>query len=218
MPQITAILPQKKIKGRFNIYLDGHFAVGIDEATLAKNLLKIGKHLTNDQVAKLIKETTLGRLTDQALRFLSYRQRSEKEIIDYLTRKIAQSQNIKFREALQSPQVAAVLVKLKRYNYVNDTEFAKWWIASRIQSHPAGTHLLKLELRRKGISPQIIEKVLTKVPNERKLAIRLIEKKIKKWQKLPPPKLKNKVYTFLLSRGFGWDIAREVVVFLTKKG
>lgn len=217
MPQITAIIPQKKRKNRFNIYLDGYFAFGIDEDALVKNLLKVGNNLTNDQVAKLVEETTLGKLTDQALRFLSYRQRSEKEIKVYLTRKIAQKENIKYDQAVQSPQVSAVLAKLKRYNYVNDTEFAKWWITSRIKSHPMGKYLLKLELKRKGISPQIIESILEKVPSERKLAINLIEKKIKKWPKLSPVNFKKKVYAHLLARGFGWDIARETVAFLTKR-
>lgn len=218
MPQITAIEPQKKRKNRFNIYLDGQFAFGVDENALVKNRLKVGERLTNNQVANLIKETTLGKLTDLALRFLSYRQRSEKEIKVYLTRKIAQKENIKAKDAVQSPQVSAVLAKLKKYSYINDTEFAKWWVASRIESHPMGKYLLKQELRRKGISPQIVESILLKVPDERKLAINLIEKKIKKWPKLPPLQFKKKAYAFLLSRGFGWDVAKETVAFLAKKG
>lgn len=217
MPQITTIEPQKKKSGRFNIFLDGQFAFGVDENALVKNRLKVGERLTNNQVANLIKETTLSKLTDLVLRFLSYRQRSEKEIKVYLTRKIAQKENIKYDQAVQSPQINAVLAKLKRYNYVNDTEFAKWWIASRIKSHPMGKYLLKQELRRKGISPQIIESILEKVPSERKLAINSIEKKIKKWPKLSPAELKKKVYAHLLARGFGWDTARETVAFLTKK-
>lgn len=217
MPQITAIEPQKKRKNRFNIYLDGQFAFGVDENALVKNRLKVGERLTNNQKDMLIRETTLGKLTDLVLRFLSYRQRSEKEIKVYLTRKIAQKENIKAKDAVQSPQVSAVLAKLKRYNYVNDTEFAKWWVASRLQSHPMGKYLLKQELRRKGISPQIIESILEKVPSERKLAINLIEKKIKKWPKLSPVNFKKKVYAHLLLRGFGWDTARETVAFLTKK-
>lgn len=217
MPQITAIEPQKKRKNRFNIYLDGQFAFGVDENALVKNRLKVGERLNNNQVENLIKETTLGKLTDLALRFLSYRQRSEKEIKVYLTRKIAQKENIKAKDAVQSPQVSAVLAKLKKYSYINDIEFAKWWITSRIKSRPMGRYLLKQELRRKGISPQIIESLLTRVPSERKLAINLIEKKIEKWPKLSPPQFKKKVYAYLLSRGFGWDVVKETVAFLAKR-
>ena len=87
MPQITSIEPQKKRSGRFNIFLDGEFAFGIDENVLVKNAIKKGQELSNVQIAKIIKDNELAKLFDKSLRFLSYRPRSEKETVDYLAKK-----------------------------------------------------------------------------------------------------------------------------------
>lgn len=217
MPQITSIEPQKKKKGRFNVFLDGQFAFGIDENTLVKNLLKVGQILTKNQVERLVKETILGKLTDQALRFLSIRPRSEKEVVDYLVQKIARRENIKYQEAKQSPLIDTVIVKLKRYKYLDDRQFAKWLVNSRIKLGPRGLFLIKQELIHKGISKENIESVLIGYPDQRVLAQRAIEKKLKKWHGLSRIDLKKKIYTYLAGRGFDFETIKQVFAFLTKK-
>lgn len=216
MPQITSIEPQKKRKNRFNIFLDGDFAFGADENILAKFQLAAGKTITLNQVEKLIKENELGKLMDQTLRFLSYRPRSEKEVVDYLTKKISQKENIKYLQAKESPLITQVIIKLKRYKYLNDLEFAKWLVGSRLRSKPVGLSLIKVELKRKGISQEIIESTLSKYPSQIKLAQRAVEKKLKRWQKLPPLEFKKKIYAYLISRGFNYETIEAVFAFLKK--
>ncbi|KKQ89730.1 MAG: Regulatory protein RecX [Candidatus Curtissbacteria bacterium GW2011_GWC2_38_9] len=216
MPRITSVKPQKR-KERFNIFLDGKFAFGVDENILVKNHLKVGKILTGDQIDKLIKETVLGKLFDQALRFLSYRPRSEKEITTYLAQKIAKRENIKFREAKESPLIGAVALKLKRYNYLDDRQFAKWLVGLRIKSASRGLSLIKQELIQKGIDKEIIQSLLSKYPNQTLIAKKAIEKKLKRWQGLSELGLKKKVYAYLASRGFDFETIKEVFAFLLKR-
>ena len=216
MPRITSIKPQKR-KERFNIFLDGKFAFGVDENILVKNHLKVGQILTGDQIEKLIKETILGKLLDQALRFLSYRPRSQKEVTTYLTQKIAKRENIKFREAKESPLIDAVALKLKRYNYLDDHEFAKWLIDLRIKSASRGFSLIKWELIQKGVDRDIIESILSIHPNQTLIAKKAIEKKLKRWQGLSELDLKKKVYAYLASRGFDFETIKEVFAFLLKR-
>lgn len=217
MPQVTAIEPQKKRSGRFNIYLDGHFAFGVDENILVKNRLKVNQQLADDQVQNLVKETILGKLKDQALRFLSYRPRSEKEIKDYLAKKIARSENIKFALALESPLIDKIIYKLSRYGYLNDHEFARWWFDSRMQRSPRGPAFIKAELVKKGIDKEIIENVLDRSPDQVALAKKAVAKKLKRWQVLPLLVFKKKVYSYLLGRGFDFDTVKEAFAFLAKK-
>ncbi|MBI2327287.1 RecX family transcriptional regulator [Candidatus Curtissbacteria bacterium] len=219
MPQITAIEPQKsskRRKSRFNIYLDGNFAFAVDENTLVKNNLRINQQITQEQVEKLLKETVLSKFQDLALRFLSYRQRSEKEVRDYLTNKIAKKENIKYQEAKESPLIEKIISKLRRYNYLNDRQFAKWWIAAR-KFRPKGLNLIKLELIKKGIDKDIIEEVLSGSGSQLELAQIALTKKIKKFQKLPPIELKKRVYQYLSNRGFDYDTIRQVFAHLVKK-
>lgn len=217
MPLVTAIEPQKKRPNRFNIYLDGQFAFGVDEIVFAKNRLEINQNLTNEQIEGIIKETGLSKLIDLSLKFLSYRPRSEKEVIDYLVKKISQSEGLKYNQAKESPLITKVITKLKNYNYLDDKEFAEWWLESRLRSKPKGVNLIKAELFRKGVSREIIEKSLGNPINQIDLAKKAVEKKLRRWQNLPPQEVKKKFYSFLLTRGFDLETTKEVFASLTKK-
>ena len=217
MPQISSIEPQKKIKNRFNVFIDGNFAFGIDENTLVKNNLRINQVLSQSEIEKIIKDNSLAKLQDAGLRFLSYRQRSEKEVRDYLINKIAKDENIKYSQAKDSPLVELALSKFRKYNYINDLEFAKWWVSSRTRTRPKGHQVIRLELQRKGIDKDTIEAVLNKSPNQKVLAKKAIEKKIARWQKLPPVELKKKVYRYLVSRGFDFETIKETFAHFAKK-
>ena len=217
MPLITSIEPQKKRKNRFNIFLDEEFGFAADENVLLKYNLKISQSLTESQIEKLIKENELGKLMDQSLRFLSYRPRSEKEVVDYLIGKISQKENIKYSQAKESPLIKQVVLKLKKYKYLDDFEFANWLVRSRIRSKPQGLSLVKFDLEKKGIDDEIINSIIAKYPDQTVLAKRAIEKKLANWQKLPKGDFKKKIYQYLASRGFNFETIGEVFANLEKK-
>lgn len=217
MPEISKVEPQKKHEKRFNIFLDGQFAFGISDENLLKNNLKIGKKLSDEDIAKILSSEETGKLTDIATNFLSYRPRSEKEIVDHLTKKISVRDGVKFQEAQESPLIAKVINKLKRYKYINDLEFARWYVESRLRSRPRALAVIKMELRRKGIQKEIIESVTQSSDDELTLAKNALLKKAKRWQKLSNVDLKKKVYQYLASRGFGFETIKEAFAMLTKK-
>ena len=217
MPRITSIEPQKKRKNRFNIFLDEQFAFAADETVLSKYKLKIGQQLNHSQVERLIKENELGKLIDQSLRFLSYRPRSEKEVVDYLIGKISKKENIKYFQAKESSLIKQVILKLKRYKYLDDLEFANWLVRSRIRSKPQGLSLVKFDLKKKGIDSDIINSIIAKYPNQTILAKRAIEKRLANWQKLPKGDFKKKIYQYLANRGFNFETIGEVFANLEKK-
>src|SRR3990167_1071369 len=217
MPLITSIEPQKKRKNRFNIFLDEEFGFAADENVLLKYNLKISQSLTQSQIEKLIKENELGKLMDQSLRFLSYRPRSEKEVVDYLIGKISQKENIKYSQAKESPLIKQVVLKLKKYKYLDDFEFANWLVRSRIKSKPQRLSLVKFDLEKKGIDDEIINSIIAKYPDQTVLAKRAIEKKLANWQKLPKGDFKKKIYQYLASRGFNFETIGEVFANLEKK-
>ena len=217
MPQITSIEPQKRRKGRFNIYVEGQFSFAADENLLAKNMLVTGKSLTADQIEKLIGENEAGKLFDASLRFLSYRPRSEKEVADFLVKKIARAENIKFTEATQSPVISQIITRLKKQSFLDDEEFADWWVKVRTGSQPKGPYLIKRELTGKGIDKEIIEKAISKIKNQPAFGRNVIEKKIKTWKKLTMFELKNKIYQHLARRGFDSAAIKEVIAQIVKK-
>ena len=78
MKKITAISVQKKNPNRVNIYLDGEYAFGVARITAA--WLKNGDELSDEKISKLLAEDAREWAYQQALLYLSYRARSEKEI------------------------------------------------------------------------------------------------------------------------------------------
>jgi len=207
MPEITAIEPQKRKKDRFNIFLDGEFAFGLDLEAVAGNNLKIGQNLSQEEIEKLVLENEVGKILDRVLRFLSYRQRSEKEIGDYLKR----------RET--GPKVVKIIFeKLEKYGYINDLEFAKAWVESRNRSRPKGNIVLRLELYKKGIDREIIDEILENNKSlQAELAKKAAEKKIRRFSRLPYKDFFKKMTAYLLSRGFDWQTTKSTVDSLWEK-
>lgn len=215
MPQITAISPQKK-KERFNIFINDKFALSANLETILNYNLKVGTLISEAKIQEISSGERLFKLTDLATNYLSYRPRSVKEVQNYLAAKIAKLEGIKFGQAKESPQISSIIAKLKRYNLLDDREFAAWFVKSRIKSQPKSPTYIKMELRAKGIDQDIIEKVLAGPYSEVKLAKRAIVKKLKIWQKLSPLDFKKKLYSYLASRGFSYETIKVVFANLAK--
>lgn len=216
MPQITDIIPQKR-KDRLNIFIDYRFAIGLAKIAVLKYGLEVGKNLRQNQIETIIKKEELTKFQDSAMRFLNWRPRSEKEVRDYLAKKIAQKENIKFRQARDSSIIDKIITKLKKYKFIDDRQFAKWFVDSRVRLHSRSTRLIAVELAQKGIDKNIIDELLSHTIDELALAKRAVQKKIKNWQKLPDLEFKKKLYQFLISRGFGYDTAKDTFAYFAKK-
>lgn len=216
MSKISSIKPQKR-PNRFNIFLDDKFAFGVNADLIVEENLKVGKDLDEKTINRIIKKEDFTKLFDSSLKYLGIRTRSEKELWQYLAKKISRIQNIKFHEASQSLIIPRIVKKLKSIGYLDDLEFAKWLIASR-NRQAKGSRIIKIELIKKGIAPQIIEKLISELPQQKDQAKKALEKKIKLWQKLPRQKFKEKVYRYLASRGFDWEDIKEAFAFFTKSG
>ncbi len=139
---------------------------------------------------------------NKALKFLSFRPRSEKEIIDKLKSKKASEDIIK-----------KIIEKLKEYKFIDDLEFAKAWVNSRIKTNQRGWRLIQSELKLKGISKEIIDNIYDsgKVINELEMAKKLVEKKVPRYRNLPKQKVYQRLGRLLLSKGFNWDIIKQSI-------
>lgn len=154
----------------------------------------------------LSESTVYERLMNAAIRFISFRQRSEKEIRDFIRQKLTKSHTT-------APEVEErVLLRLGELDYVNDEKFCAWWLSQRQGSKPKGIRLIRAELREKGVARELIDKVLSlSASDERALAHRAVHKKRETWRQLPLLARKKKLGDYLLRRGFSPDVVRGVV-------
>lgn len=147
----------------------------------------------------------------KAIHFLKFRPRSEKEVRDKLKEKKAPDEIIE-----------RVILYLKDQKYLNDTEFARMWVRSRLNFNPKSKRILILELRKKGITQEIIEEVIADPGEEQEVndvaqAKKLAEQKLPKLASLPFFEKRQKISAFLGRRGFDWDTIKEVINGLVKE-
>lgn len=205
VPTITSIKPQKNRK-RFNIYLDGKFAFALSAEALVKADLKIDQEITEKDVEILRYKDSRDKLYNKALKFLSYRPRSEKEMRDYLEKKGGDTKIVE-----------EITGKLKKQNLVDDYAFTTWWIEQRSRFRPKGKHLLWLELLKKGIKKEIIEDSLFSEKEELDLAKKAARKKVKSYKNLESLEFRQKMTAFLARRGFNWEVIKKVLEEILKK-
>jgi regulatory protein len=214
MRKITAIQIQKRNPNRVNIHLDGEYAFGL--ARIVAAWLQVGQTLDEEKIAKLQTEDARERALQQALLFLSYRARSEKEI----------RQNLSKHE-IPEAVIEETLERLRRDGFANDKQFASAWVENRSTFRPRGRRALALELRQKGIDDATIESALEDV-DEEALAYEAGQKKARKLKgaalSLPAPdrgskgqewsEFRKKMSEFLARRGFSYSVIAPIVARL----
>ncbi|MBI2019538.1 RecX family transcriptional regulator [Candidatus Daviesbacteria bacterium] len=217
MSKITSVEPQKKNPHRFNIYLDSEFAFGADEDLVVDHRLVAGKVIDQTELEKLLFEAEVGKLMERMYRLFNIRQRSEKEVRDYFRVK-SQESRVKGKEEISQLVIDAVIETLKKKGMVNDLEFAKAWVQARRKSKQKGNKILKVELYQKGIAKEITDEVLGGESNQEELAKLALEKKMRVWKNLPTQEFKKKAFEFLMRRGFEYELVKEIVEKIGKKG
>jgi regulatory protein len=198
---ITRIQAQKKNSSRRSVFLDGKFAFGLDEEVVSKLRLEKGENLTEGRIKEILSQKAENEAKNAALRFLSFRRRTEKEIKDKLRKK-----------GFDDKSIGRTIDKLKEYDLINDTEFAAAWVMERLAYKPRGKRLLAQELWKKGIRKDIIDQVTEELcRDEEKSATELLEKIKGRYKNLEPKVARRRMYGLLLRRGFSYEAAKSVL-------
>lgn len=137
-----------------------------------------------------------------ACKLLKYRSRSQKEIEDRLKKK-------KFSAEI----IEKVIPWLKEKQYLDDLKFAQEWIAQR-KRKGYSEKLIRWELKQKGVSEEMVSSNLSNqegLLSDKEVAKKLVEKKIKLHKNLEPVKVKQRVQSLLLRRGFSWEVIGEIL-------
>ena len=194
--RITAIRVQKRNPNRANVYIDDQFAFGLELVEAAK--LSRGQCLSDQDIAALETVDEVGRAYESSMRYLSYRPRSQSEVIQYLRKK-----------DFPEPAIDAALERLARIGLLDDKAFAEYWISNREQFKPRGRYALRHELRQKGVASGIIDGLLEEL-DETENAYRAAQQRLPRWDRLDPEATQRKLSAYLKRRGFGYDVIHEV--------
>lgn len=151
------------------------------------------------------------KLLNLTLHFLSYRGRSEKEVRDYLQKKKA------------PPEITEKIINACReYGFINDEKFARDWTASRSTFRLKSKRIIKLELLKKGVDREVIDKALEQEVSsgidDATQAKKLVEKRIVRLRGLTRQEIYQKLVGFLGRRGFDYDTIKKAIDDVFKSG
>lgn len=200
--KITALEQQATHPERMNVFVDGHFLMGVSATVVLKLELAVEQELLPAQLEELQYEEALQHAVERAYGYLSYRPRSREEVRQYLRRK-------------QTPPdvIGAALERLDHLNLINDRSFATFWVENREQFSPRGARALKNELRMKGVEREVVEDIVDDEQDEerasragRKKALSLVQ-----ISTMDFPTFRTRLGSFLQRRGFGYGVATRTV-------
>lgn len=198
--KITDIIPQKK-NDRVNIYIDGKFAFGLSEELQFKYDLFVDKEVTQDYIDNVLKTEEQNKVIYSTLNFLSYRQRSEKEIYSKLISK-----------GYKEEYVLKAIEYCKERNYIDDKLFAENYIKDKTNLNKYGSIRIRYDLIAKGIDKDIIDEVLDlDFDDEYIRAYELAAKRVKSYRNDDKNAIYRKLGGFLHRKGYSYDIVSKVL-------
>lgn len=196
--RITSIERQPR-KRRYEVRVDFALVLPLSPEVLAQACLQTGQEVTTGQLKTLEEAEARHTAMASALRLLSFRQRSEKEMRDDLKRR-------------RIPQdiLDETVERLRTLRLLDDAEFARSYVDSRARTSPRGRRLIRAELLSRGLTRAEAEEPLAAF-DEQDAAYRAAARRARSLDKLAYPDFQRRLGDHLLRRGFGYETARETV-------
>ena len=196
--RVTAIERPPR-KRRYDVRLDNARVVPLSREVLAVANLRVGQEVDDSRVAEL--EATEARHTamSSALRLLSYRPRSEREMRDALRSR-------RIPEAISGE----TLDRLRQLRLLDDRAFAEAWTESRQRNSPRGRRMLLAELAQKGVEREVARASVDAI-DEEAAALLAGRKRSRTLRGLEFRDFRHRLGDFLARRGFGYDVCEAAI-------
>lgn len=142
-----------------------------------------------------------------SVKYLSYRQRTENEVIEYLKKR-----------GYKKTVIFEVLNRLREVNYIDDNKYAINYLNSAIAKQNKGIDLVRRELLKKGVDDEIVLKHmhLFSIEKEMDYAINIAINYFLVKKDYPPNQIKEKIYNRLLRKGFSNESIKVALFNLDK--
>jgi regulatory protein len=199
--RITSI---RKRRSDVEISFEDQSKIILGYKVVIDNGLRRNDDLNDEGIKELLMQTEKLKIKDSAFRLLGRRAHSVFELTQKLTIK-----------SFHKDLIDSVISDLKKNNYLNDDDFALAYAAERLSKRKSGINKIKSELIKKGVNRKSIELVLSEVDNSKSetTALELAQKKFMSLTKNENDrrKIKQKIFSFLFSKGFETDTILKVV-------
>jgi len=191
------------------IFFDNDEKLIIAYEIFLQNGLKKNDEVSESRFSFLIEQNQIYFLKQRAFHLLGRRHHSSYEL------------KLKLRQkGYKTEYIEQVVEELNTKGLLNDYEFASSFCEENIRTKFWGKKKVESELYKRGITREIIYRVIEEKftsGNELDNALELGRKKLKiiRTRKIDSDKVRTKLYSFLLSKGYDYDVCKKAVEILT---
>jgi regulatory protein len=210
--KITEISQQKKKQERYNLFVDGEFFCGISTLTLTKENLYKDLEINEKRLEEILSSELENRIFERVVNNITARPKTEFQVRRYIRDLFFKKGGSWFSKDINinTKEIEEIVIKrLKKYDLLNDESYARLFVESRVRSKPRGKMILVNELRKKGVSKDISEKIVNElVEDESSLLKKVYEKK---YGEETFTKKDQKKIQYLQRKGFSWDLIKSLM-------
>lgn len=198
MGKITELKEGARNKERVNVYVDGEFAFAVYIDTALENHLKKGREISTEEAERILREDGKKYALSCALKFLSYRMRTERELRDKLKEK-----------EICAEAADAAVEKLKEIGYLDDAGFAELYAQELLQKY--GRRAAMQKLIRKGVPRDIAQETLGGMDQEESVIDGYVARLKQKHAGEEANKAKQKIIRALMAKGFDYEDVKRAL-------
>lgn len=196
MKTITQIKIQSSDKNKVNLFLDGDFYCSLSLEVAVKHNLKKDVIIDEKVLDNIVLESEKTLAYNQALKLVSTRYKTKREMEKYLQEK-----------GYASPTIIYVLKRLMKYDFINDERYVESFVAHNIEKD--GVIKIKQKLLQKGVKEDVIDGVINAIDDQSEQ----IKNCAKKYMKNKEASRENfaKLFRYLMNKGFRYEEVMSVL-------
>lgn len=195
--KITKLEKKKRL---YLLELDETEKLYITEDTIVRFFLTKGKTLTKEEPKEIRDYAQFSYGKNLALYHLSFKQRTTREVRDYLT-----------KHDIEGDMAEQVIQNLIADKWLDDDKFARSMIEQNLLSGDKGAFQIKQKLLQKGLDSNLIDRALAEADFS-EVSQRVADKLLRKYEgKLSAKALRDKLAQSMVAKGFSYEEAREAI-------
>lgn len=193
---------EKRKNGMYQVFFDNGNDVDLHENIILNHNLLIKKQTTPSELEEMLDENKKFIAYNLAIKYISIKMRTKKEIVSYLLKK-----NIDKKE------INEVVELLTKEKYLDDFTYAKAYVNDRILLSSDGPNKIRAKLEELEIDNQVINKALDDFDNdmEKEKIEKLSKKLVASNRNKSINALKNKMINYIYNLGYNKAIIMEVI-------
>ncbi|MBW1605384.1 recombination regulator RecX [Lactobacillus sp. Sy-1] len=200
--KITKITAQKR-KGRFNIFIDDHYAFPVSENVLIQFQLVKDMEIDEQLEKQLLAAEQIDKIYQKAINYIASQLRTEKEVTTKLE-----------TETDDSDIIGVVIQKLHDNHLLDDQSYANSYVRSEVRIMDKGPVAITQHLKQKGVGDVEIQTALADYyAQDDRLAngLHQAQKMFKRYRNDSFSQVVNKVKNGLARKGYAFDLINTII-------